>query len=344
MLENRIIIPESQQYEEERSDHHFRTEIPNIVYELGLSPYEMMAYNVIKRTCSDGGACWKRNSVISVECCMGETKFRDCLKVLSSPFKKLNGKSLIRVEQRKKEDGSPDTNLVVVVNIWRENGDYFRSKGGTSRGKGGVPRQTNHPSQGGGTSPNEDKEEPLFKEQQQQEEKDVVVVFSDKKENEIVEDPELKAKLKILRNYSLTTEFFERASTFSLLDIENAAKATEQYKESILEKGETIDSESGIFRKALEQRWVPQIPKEEKKDSNDLKEKNIEIAKEYKEIYEKEKNERAPFAFNHESHCKITCLYLNFFNKGKRMTNTLSIIDENFEKILSDFLGVKRNQ
>lgn len=146
------------EFVEQQADHHFRTEIPNIIFELGLDNDALVTYFMIKRICGENGACWKTAKNLCDCCNIGETKLRSSLQILSQNFEVL-GQPLIKISHRMKADGSRDSNLITILNIWRENGDYFRNKKinkGTSRDEGGVPRGTR-----GGTSRREDKEEPI---------------------------------------------------------------------------------------------------------------------------------------------------------------------------------------
>lgn len=140
-------------------NHHFRTEIPNIVRELGLDPYELAVYLHIKSITGDGGKCYTCNKKLCEKIIIGETKLRECLDKLVNGTNKLNLKLLTKT-LRKKEDGSKDTCVYTVIDIWQYNGDYFRAKfsGGTSPNEVGVPRDASQ-----GTSPRKDKEEPLKK-------------------------------------------------------------------------------------------------------------------------------------------------------------------------------------
>ncbi len=182
----------SDQYEiqEETPDHHFRTEIPNLVFDLGLSPEAFCLYAHLKRIAGDKGACFKSNKNLAKDCGIGETKLRECFKELTqieiligddpSPGKspKFHSQvSLIKITQRKKENGSWDTNLVTITPIWRLNGDIMRSKfkkiNTTSQSEGGVPRNPRE-----GTSQSEDKEEPSKQDQKEQQQRAAVSLIS----------------------------------------------------------------------------------------------------------------------------------------------------------------------
>lgn len=167
-LNLKLLKEESNQFciEEEEPDHHFRTEIPNFVLDMGLDPDVLCVYVQLKRIAGDKGACWKSLKELAKICCMGITRLRQAMQILADDFLFLQGKPcdpfcLIKIIKRFKEDGSPDTNLIKIVPIWRKNGDFYRAKmreGGTSRGEGGVLRAARE-----GTSRGEHKEEPMKK-------------------------------------------------------------------------------------------------------------------------------------------------------------------------------------
>ena len=145
---------------EEKADHHYRTELPNIIFDLDLDSFEFKLYAFIKKVAGDGGGCWKSNPNISKDIDISERKIQNALKVLSSPFELLGGKSLITIIERKKEDGSPDSNLLIINNIWRINGDHNRKsdKGGGASDAGGVVHDVRE-----GGAPYAPKEEPSNK-------------------------------------------------------------------------------------------------------------------------------------------------------------------------------------
>lgn len=146
---------------EEKADHHYRTELPNIIFDLPLDSFEFKLYAFIKKIAGDSNGCWKSNPNISKDLDISVTKIKDSLKVLASAFELLGGQALITIIERKKPDGSPDSNLIIINNIWRMNGDHFRKdkqKEGGSANDGGVGRQKME-----GGSPNDHKEEPFNK-------------------------------------------------------------------------------------------------------------------------------------------------------------------------------------
>lgn len=123
-------------------DHHFRTEIPNIIYELKLNPYELAVYNVLKRIAGDSGSCWMKAKDVAEMSMMSKREYDICISKLESKFE-LIGLPLIRVERRKRKDGGNDTSKITIVPIWNINGRYFRERfkkslGGAGCAWGGV--------------------------------------------------------------------------------------------------------------------------------------------------------------------------------------------------------------
>jgi hypothetical protein len=113
---------------EEKPDHHYRTEIPNIVYQLGISLPAIGLYGYLKNTAGDSGSCWKKQTTICEEVGISPATYIKYRDELANSQPKLGGKSLLYIQIRKKPDGSNDTTKISIVNIWRENGNLFRSK------------------------------------------------------------------------------------------------------------------------------------------------------------------------------------------------------------------------
>jgi len=134
---------ENFQISQEKLDHHFTTETPNIVLDIGLSPYEGWVYTQLKRIAGDSNACCRTLKSLSEACLIKETKLKEILKFLSEVNPKV-GVALIKIFPRLKKDGSKDSNLIFINNIWKLNGEHFRSK-----------------SKAGGGSPHDYKEDPI---------------------------------------------------------------------------------------------------------------------------------------------------------------------------------------
>lgn len=94
----------------------YRTEIPNLVYDLGLSPHAGWLYGHLKRVCgASGGKCWKATKTLAKECNMSSGK-------VSEARAELERHELITVIR----PNNPNKTVHVTVNnIWRRNFDHY---------------------------------------------------------------------------------------------------------------------------------------------------------------------------------------------------------------------------
>jgi hypothetical protein len=138
--------------------HHYRTEIPNIVFKL-KDPWIFKAYCVFKKTAGDNGSCFKSNRTLSEE-------IGCSIPTLIKLKKSLEAEGLIILTKRNHENGGDMPDLIEIVDIWAQN-MYEMSKakgggkpdlgGGLTRFRGGSKRRL---------PKEEQKEEDLNKEQQ----------------------------------------------------------------------------------------------------------------------------------------------------------------------------------
>ncbi len=136
--------------------HKYRTELPNIIYSLGLSLSEIGFYSYLKKVAGDQGTCFMSLPTLSENLGCSENTIRDIKKRLSERFELLEGKSLITIEKRICEKGNK-TDIIKIIDIWPIN---FRSKifNTGSKSEPGVVQNLNHPG-----SKFEPKEEPIKK-------------------------------------------------------------------------------------------------------------------------------------------------------------------------------------
>lgn len=161
-------MSENYQASDKSSLHKYRTEIPNIIFDLGLDPYALSLYLHYKKVAGDHGKCFQKKSTISAETGISSTTIKDRNKVLTQPRQELNGKSLITITQRVDEKGEPLPTLVEINDIWPENFQILFSR--FSGDGGGSPKN-------GGGSPNVGKQEEPFKQNNKQQ-TEAVAVFA----------------------------------------------------------------------------------------------------------------------------------------------------------------------
>lgn len=101
------------------------TQIPNIVFDIGLNPYEMILYAHMKRAAGKDGICRKSTRTLAKECRMSPTVVVKAKAGLAKPRAELKRKPLIRVTKMQNPHGGKEYDQVLIVDIWRDNTNRF---------------------------------------------------------------------------------------------------------------------------------------------------------------------------------------------------------------------------
>ena len=109
------------------SERKYFHQIPNIIYDLGLSYHAIHYYGLLKRMIGEGGKCFMRQKMIAQKMGCSDRQIRNLDKILSQPIEALGGKALIKITERKRESGDRAPNLIQIVDIWDENMDLMKS-------------------------------------------------------------------------------------------------------------------------------------------------------------------------------------------------------------------------
>ncbi len=111
----------------EEVSRDYRTEIPNIVFELlaskKISIYAFTLYCVYRRTAGTQGRCWKGMRALAKECGSSLSKISESREELAKQFEELNGQSLIVIIPGCKKKNISDT--VLIRDIWASNHKRF---------------------------------------------------------------------------------------------------------------------------------------------------------------------------------------------------------------------------
>ena len=114
--------------------HHFRTEIPNIVFEMKLDIYELSTYCHLKKTAGDKRGCWKSSKTLCEEIGISLPKLIEVKRSLMN-------RGLIRIEKRKAENGGNLTDVVTIIDVWALNMkvmlDKYPKRGESPNDQGG---------------------------------------------------------------------------------------------------------------------------------------------------------------------------------------------------------------
>lgn len=97
----------------------YRTETPNIVYEMGLTPHAGWLYGHIKRVAGDSGVCFKGIRTLAKIARMSVGK-------ASAAKAELEDNGLIAIKEGDRTRGEADE--IRVVNVWSRNFRYFDSE------------------------------------------------------------------------------------------------------------------------------------------------------------------------------------------------------------------------
>jgi hypothetical protein len=127
----------------QETPRHYRTEIPNIVYQLleegQISTNDFILYCVYRRIAGQHGACWAGTRKLEKMCKIKDKTIAKSKKNLSRPFKLLNGKPLIMITPCDRVKGIADT--VTITDIWPENHASFQKTNTCSKREGTPPAQ-----------------------------------------------------------------------------------------------------------------------------------------------------------------------------------------------------------
>lgn len=104
--------------EDEAPLHKYFTMIPNIVFEMGLSPIEFTLYSQLRRVCGEKGRCWMKGDTLARLCGVGKAS-------ISRAKQELVQRGLLRVGKGSRL--KHETDRIYLVNIWRKNLDFFEN-------------------------------------------------------------------------------------------------------------------------------------------------------------------------------------------------------------------------
>ena len=127
----------------------YRAEIPNIVFLLGLTPFELALYAHLKRVAgaNPGGRCFQATATIARDCGMSEGMVSKAKQgLLRADRKGLRGKALIRIEQDETGPGRA-RHVITIVDIWRENFRHFARQDGDEEAEESAPQPRRQSSQ-----------------------------------------------------------------------------------------------------------------------------------------------------------------------------------------------------
>jgi hypothetical protein len=100
-------------------DPKFYSQIPNIIFELGLTTIEIALYCFIKRISAHSGVCFMSSINLCEKLVIAPGTLRKSKKILEE-------KKLISIEKKSKKEGG--YHIITILNIWNLNNSYFSKK------------------------------------------------------------------------------------------------------------------------------------------------------------------------------------------------------------------------
>jgi hypothetical protein len=94
--------------------------IPNIVFKLGLNPYELALYVYLKQVAGEDRACWKSTATIAKEIGMGAGTVSKIKTSLAAPRAEIGNKPLIMITTEMQNGGNAN-HVITITDIWPEN-------------------------------------------------------------------------------------------------------------------------------------------------------------------------------------------------------------------------------
>lgn len=94
--------------------------IPNIVFRIGLSPWELALYCYLKQVAGEDKACWKSTATIAKEVGMGAGTVSKTKTLLAAPRPQLGNKPLIMIATEMQNGGNAN-HVITITDIWPEN-------------------------------------------------------------------------------------------------------------------------------------------------------------------------------------------------------------------------------
>jgi hypothetical protein len=107
----------------DKPSHKYRTEIPNIIDDMDLSPYAFRLYVHIKRRAGDHGVCFENSSNLAKSCHMSEGEVSKCKK-------ELKGQGLISIVSKGNAHFGKRNHHVQIINIWEKNQNKYQKSPG----------------------------------------------------------------------------------------------------------------------------------------------------------------------------------------------------------------------
>jgi len=104
----------SNRHVRDKGDRKYYTVIPNIIDDMGLTPYERALYWHLKRVAGENGKCWKSTPELAKHLRMSTGKVSETKAALQK-------KGLIEITQQPTPHGGRPMHIITIKDVWPEN-------------------------------------------------------------------------------------------------------------------------------------------------------------------------------------------------------------------------------
>jgi hypothetical protein len=114
---------------DEGDARQYWTQLPNIIFEIGLKPLELVLYAHLKRAAgaSASGKCFKSTATLARETGMGAGTVSRTKTTLEAKRAALGNRPLIRTKEVTNPRGGKPFQEITITDIWKANTDRFAS-------------------------------------------------------------------------------------------------------------------------------------------------------------------------------------------------------------------------
>jgi len=114
---------------DEGDPRRYFTQLPNIIFEIGLKPLELVLYAHMKRAAgaNASGKCFKSTATLARETGMGAGSVSRTKTALEAKRSALGNRPLIRTRQIPNPKGGKPFQEITITDIWKANTDRFTS-------------------------------------------------------------------------------------------------------------------------------------------------------------------------------------------------------------------------
>jgi len=109
------------QYHDEGPSRKYWIQLPNMIDDSDLDPYEFRLYVHLKHVAGDEGQCWQSTETLATHCNMSAGK-------VSQAKQSLTERGLITISHQKSKHGGKPYHIITITDIWVQNMAHYSNR------------------------------------------------------------------------------------------------------------------------------------------------------------------------------------------------------------------------